>query len=319
MWIFTCFLFSLSLCATESESLHHFKEVWAYVMQGEEQHLKGTEPITDIAYFSAKVNAIGRVDSLISISKIPEKVRAGKKIHLVISAPGNHSLMYWCLSKDIETRDSLIGDIIRVGTPFDGVQIDFETIRPEDQEGYLTFLKLLRASLPKEKTLTVAVPARTKELEKDAFRYKDIANIADQIVIMAYDEHWRTGAPGAIASLNWCDKVLSFAKLEFPKAKLIMGIPLYGRAWQKQEHARALKYPQTLELWEKYKTPLQRDPDGTASFEYKEVVEAVVYFENEHSLCKKLSLYETKDVDSIAFWRVSQEPAALWKHLSIQK
>ena len=310
-----CFLLTFS---TELKAApYSFQEIWAYVLKGEENHLKGSEPISDLAYFSAAVNELGRLSKIPDPSKIPEKVRSDKRLHLVISTPSNISLMYWCLSKDQETRKLLIEDILKAAEPFDGLQIDFETVRVEESQAYLSFLKELKTRLPSKKIFSVAVPARTAEKE-DAFNYSKIAAIADRVLVMAYDEHWRTGSPGAIASLPWCKKVFLFSKKMIPTHKLVMGIPLYGRVWQKQEVARALKYPETLALWKKHPSPLDRTPDGTPYFEYEETVNASVYFEDVQSLKSKIAYYEEEHLEGVGFWRVTQEPNALWSLLRLE-
>ncbi len=313
LWL--CILFCNSVWAQE---IYRFRETWAYLMKGEEQWLKGLEPISDLAYFGAAINELGRIPTAPCPTAIPEKVRAQKRIHLVIHTPSNRSLMYWCLSKDLETRQALIVDILRAAEPFDGLQIDFETIRTEDREAYWSFLVALKSGLPKGKIFSVAVPPRIKATE-DAFQYDKIAAIADRVIVMAYDEHWRTGSPGTIASLSWCEKVSQFAQRMIPATKLIIGIPLFGRVWQKQEVARALKYFQTLDLWKQHKSPLERDPDGTAHFAYQETIDAVVYFENEQSLCQKLAYYQNAHIQSVGLWRISQEPSSLWQHLELVK
>lgn len=288
-----------------------FKEAWGYLMKGEEKHFTGDEPLTDIAYFSARLNAIGRLDGKILPPKLPGPKR---RIHLVISAAASPTLMYFCLSRDPRTRDGLMEDILRLAEPFEGVQIDFESMRPQEKAAYLTFLAELKHKLPKKKVLSVAVPARTK-LQKDAFSYAGIAAVADKVVVMAYDEHWRSGEAGPIASAQWCQKVCAFARQQIPPQTLVMGLPLYGRVWQKEPVARALKYPQTLQLWEQNKPVVKRLPDDTPFFEYRTTVTAAAYFEDVKSLTKKLSLYQRAGVRAVGFWRIGQGPAELWRVL----
>lgn len=312
------FLFSTAVDATSKNkaSTYSFNEVWAYVMKGEEKWIQPDKAITDIAYFSLVVNETGRISSTLSKEVILKQAPPKARIHCVISAPYNRSLMYWCLSKDKETREGLIDDIVKVTSSFDGVQIDFESIRSKERDAYCAFLKDLKAKLPKNKVLSVALPARVREMN-DGYAYQKIGGIVDHVLIMAYDEHWRSGAPGEIASVAWCKRVASFAKKEIPPHKLTMLIPLYGRVWQKEPVARALKYFQTLELWNKVKTLVKKKPDGIPFFEFEQKVNAVVFYEDVQSLKNKLSCYSDLSVRSVGFWRLSQEPAALWNHVKI--
>src|SRR3990167_4996016 len=282
-------IFSLFASSEKKDSqIYSFKEVWAYVMKGEESWIEPQKPVTDVAYFSAVVGETGRISTNLDATILRKNVPPKSRVHCVISAPANRSLMYWCLSKDKETKQGLIEDILRISSTFDGVQIDFEGIRNQDGDAYCSFLEEIRKGLPKEKIMSVALPARVKEVQ-DAFPYEKIGKIADKVLIMAYDEHWRTGPPGSIASANWCKNVCRFAKEKIPANKLIMGIPLYGRVWQKQEVARALKYFQTLDLWKEVGTLVHREADGTPYFGFKQKIDAVVFYEDVTSLQNKFS------------------------------
>jgi spore germination protein YaaH len=211
-------------------------------------------------------------------------------------------------------RAQLLKDILLLAAPFDGLQIDFEALNWEDRDNYLSFLQELRDALPKEKIFSVAVPARwwTKE---NPFDYEVIAKIADRVIVMAYDEHWRTGEAGPIASLSWCKKILDFSKKYIPADKLIMGIPLYGRSWQVETLAQALKYPQTVDLCSKKKCAMMLADDGSPYFEFTETVNIKVHFEDLQSLTSKIDTYYNQSIEKISFWRVGQEPKDIWKIL----
>ncbi len=306
--LFTCALFTKP---------HAFKEVWGYLMEGEERFFKADFPVTDIGYFCARLDDEGKIHKIPNYSFLQQKTGKKPKIHCVITADYNRSLMHWCLKKDLETRDALIAQIVEIGKTFDGVQIDFESIRSQEREAFVLFLQQIRKILPKEKSLSIALPARTK-LIQDGYDYKAIAEVADKVLIMGYDEHYSGGPPGTIASLDWHKKVYSFAKSQIPKEKLVMLFPFYGRVWQKQKIGRALKYFQMLDLWKEKSSPtVQREEDNTPYFTYKEQIDAVVYFEDLKSLKTKLSWYEKEGLSSVGFWRISQEPSSLWEHLSV--
>lgn len=297
-----------------------FRRVWGYVYKGEEKALTGSEPITDIAYFSLAVNDLGRLDrpgpGPMRRPVLSSRPGVQRRVHLVVSAPSNRSLMYWCLSRDLVTRAGLIQDIVAACADFDGVQIDFETIRPQEGQAYVSFLKDLKVVLGPAKALSVAVPARTR-VQEDAYDYAAIAAIADAVLVMAYDEHWRTGSPGPIASVDWCRRVCAFAMQKVPSDKLVMGLPLYGRAWQEENPARALTWDQTQGLLRSLsKSPL-REQDGTPFFEYWQPSKMRVFYEDMESLSAKLALYQEQGVQAVGFWRIGQGPPDLWRGLSL--
>ena len=286
------------------------------MLKGEERSLIGNEPITDVGYFSLQVNDIGRLDRTIPRPQFPNAAVARRRVHLVVSAPSSRSLMYWCLARDPQTRDGLIRDIIAAARDFDGVQIDFEAIRPQDGAAYLSFLRETKAGLQAGKVLSVAVPARTKRLD-DAFDYAGIAAIADKVLVMAYDEHWRTGSPGPIASLGWCRQVCGFARQMVPSRKLVMGMPLYGRSWQVETLAQSLTLAETQKLLAGLAEAPSRAEDGTPFFQYRQPATLRVYYEDLESLSGKLTLYRDAGVEAVGFWRVGQGPVQLWGRLTV--
>jgi spore germination protein len=293
-----------------------FKEVWGFVMNREERFVSKEKPITDLVYFCAKIDEIGKIQNIPNINKLRIRVNENVKIHLCVFAPYSKTLMYFCLRKDPEIRAELINDIVNLASKFDGINIDLESIRKEEKEYFESFLQEIKDKMPEGKILSVALPARVRKFS-DAYDYEKISKIVDRAIIMAYDEHYSGGPPGAICSLNWCKRVTKYAKSTIPTNKLVIGLPLYGRVWQKQKIAKALKYFQTLDLWKKYSSIVHRETDKTPYFTFKEVVDGIVYFEDPKSLKSKLDLYESENIKSISLWRISQEPAALWDSISI--
>ena len=312
-----CILLALLYVNGVWGEIYGFNEVWAYVYRNEERGLREKLPITDVAYFSSPVNETGRVSQTIDSKLLRQRLPKATRIHLVISAPYNRSLMYWCLDKDRETRAALIQDVVRVSADYDGVQIDFESIRPQEGQAYVSFLRDLRKQLPADRILSVALPARVRDMQ-DGYRYKEIGQIVDRVVIMAYDEHYRGSKPGSIASLAWCRRVESFARQEIPQDRLVMGLPVYGRVWQSPAVAKALKYTQLLDLWKEHRSIVKREADATPYFTFQTQVEATVYYEDEQSIVKKLGLYQSEGIRGIALWRLTQEPAAIWTRIALQ-
>jgi spore germination protein len=293
-----------------------FKEVWAYLLRGEEAQLSGTEPVTDICYFGASLGRDGRIRATISRPALVLKDGRKPAIHLVVNELSNESLMHFSLDPEYGVRPLLIQDICRVSAPFDGVQIDFESVARDDAEYFYGFLKDLKAALPPGKTLSVAVPARTRTIS-DAYDYSRIAAAADRIVIMAYDEHWSGSAPGPVASLAWCARVVDFAASVVPTQAIVMGLPLYGRAWQDKRLARALRFQGVQDLAARTGSTTTHDTDLGAWFEYSENVTVKVFFDDARTLMAKLQLYQSRKVTSVSFWRIGMGPSDLWSGIEL--
>jgi len=236
------------------------------------------------------------------------------KIHLAIADLSNSSLMHFSLSPAYGIRPLLINDICRVSQDFDGVQIDFEAISPDDAQYFWDFLKELRDQLPSKKMLSIAVPARTGEIF-DAYQYWKIAPIVDRVVIMAYDEHWSDSSPGPVASLPWCVDVIDYALSVIEKDRIVMGLPLYGRAWQDKRLAKALGFHNVQDIIAAKNAKTNYQSELGSYFEYSERVMVKVFYDDLRSIREKLQLYNSKNVKSVAFWRIGLGPADLWNNI----
>jgi len=293
-----------------------FREIWAYLMRGEQGELTGSEPITDLCYFGVGLTREGRITTAVERPRITFTDGRTPRIHLVISELSNESLMHFSLDPEYGVTPLLIDDICRTAQPFDGVQIDFEAVARSDAPYFYDFLGQLRAALPAGKPLSVAVPAHTEPVA-DAYDYSRIAAVADRLVIMAYDEHWSASSPGPVASLPWCSKVVDFAQGAVAADKIIMGIPLYGRAWQDKRLARALRFKNVQDIVAEKGSTTSYDSDLGAWFEYSENVLVKVFFDDARTIADKLHLYQDRKIDSVSFWRIGLGFPELWDSIGL--
>jgi spore germination protein len=290
-----------------------FHEVWGYLMKGEEKEVTGREPFTDLLYFGVTVNESGKIIGSAVRPDIHFK-GANPRIHLVVFKLSDPSFLHFCFKKDQTLRNGLIDNINASSAQFDGIQIDFEMLKPDDGPPFLDFLSDLRRRMP-DKILSVAVPARFMKSENDAYDYSALSGVADKIVVMAYDQHWKNSAPGPVASLTWCDSVAGYATDTIPPDKLVMGLPLYGRAWPATDLHRSLKYRQVREELKRAGIK-QADRHGKDPYlEYTQSVTIKVFYEDMKSIHAKLRLYKSYGVQGVAFWRIGQGPEELWDTL----
>ena len=169
------------------------------------------------------------------------------------------------------------------------------------------------------KPLTMAIPARTRTLERDAYNYAKLSEIADRIIIMAYDEHWSTSKPGAIASTDWCKRIAEYTRTQIPEEKLIMGLSFYGRTWMTAPVRAQAWYNSGIERIKREQgvAEISRDSYGTPHFTFKEEVTITAWYDDIDSLKIRAKMYSDLGIKKIAFWRVGQENSEFWKYLGI--
>jgi hypothetical protein len=287
-----------------------FHEVWGYVLEGRESDFSTDLPVTDLCIFSADVNIYGEISQVPNPNKV--KDYKGRK-HLVITCDSK-SLTHFVLDPQYAVRDSVIKQIVHAAKDYDGVQIDFELVPARDVKNFRSFLRTLRSRLGEEKWFSVALPARMKTLSNDVYDYALISDCVDRIIVMAYDEHWSTSKPGPVASLDWCEKVADYAATVIPAKKLVMGMPFYGRTWEKDMQAGAFRFSGINEVMNSNSIhTVTRDEGMVPCFTYKKFVTVTGYFDDTVSLVSKSRLYESKNITRVAFWRIGQEDSAFWK------
>ncbi len=290
-----------------------FGEIWAYVVADREAALTEGLPLSDIGYFGAEVDSYGK------LSGVPQRQKLSfpARIHLVVVC-NSRALTHFVLAPESSVRRELITDLLSAAKDYDGLQIDFEQIPARDTDAFLSFLKELKAGLPKEKMFTIALPARTRKLTDDQYDYERISPHVDRILVMAYDEHWSGSKAGSIASLEWCAQVAEYSLSAVGNEKLIMGLPFYGRAWGDYNPSRALIHATTESLISEHNVKEIKRENGIPVFEYNKKVNVKVYFEDVFSLTARMDMYQSMGVQKIGFWRLGQETKDVWNYIKLE-
>ncbi|MDR1107500.1 MAG: glycoside hydrolase [Spirochaetaceae bacterium] len=291
-----------------------FGEIWAYLLDGREHTLRSAYPLSDVGYFGAEVNVYGQLVGVPNRKNIPSGFSG--RVHLVVCCNGT-ALTHFVLEPGSAVRKKFIADLLEAVQPFDGLQIDFESVPARDGAAFRSFLAELREGLGGRKMFTIALRARTRSLADDVYDYRLIAPLVDRILIMAYDEHWSTSAPGPIASMNWCRSVARYGLSVIPPEKLILGVPFYGRTWGSESTFRAFFHSGIERIKRENQITTVRREMGIPTFTYEIPVTVTVYYEDEYSLSRRIEMYRTMGVKSIGFWCLGQETPLIWSLLSL--
>jgi spore germination protein len=274
--------------------------------------------------FSYKVNHYGTISGNHNVRAGSLAKSSGAKVlALVNNIQGsnfNTSTIHRMLNSPT-ARTRAVSGITRllISKGYHGVNIDFENVPARDRF-YLTafFRELATALRPHGLIVTASVPAKTyddtRSPHSGAYDFQALAPYLDQLMVMAYDEHYAGGAPGPVASYPWFEKVINYTLRYFPAYKVVMGIAAYGYDWTassgKARHTDAIQA-----LIRKYRiTPKWHPQYRVPYFTYKSWgVTHQVWYENAHSTAAKLTLVKRYNLRGVAVWRLGYEDPGIWK------
>lgn len=222
-----------------------------------------------------------------------------------------------------ELRDKLAQTVADLVVPrnYDGINVDFEDVRPEDRALLTDTMSRIAAKIrPSGKLVTQAVVGKSRDATTGyggAFDYAALAPSVDYALIMAYDFNYAGGSAGPVAPINWVRDVAAFAAGTFGAAKTLLGMPLYGYDWNVTSGgiAKAITYNQALER--------AKRPNATRTLDQASQSEVVRYkddngddheawFESAATFDAKLALVRQTGIGGFGLWRIGQEDAGVW-------
>ena len=220
---------------------------------------------------------------------------------------------------DYEKRETMIENLMDLVEEYnlDGVNVDFENMNESDKDVYSRFLIELAPRLKKiGKTLSVDVTAPDgSETWSLCFDRNTIANVADYIVFMAYDQYGTSSnKAGTTAGYDWVEaNVKKFLGQEdVDPEKIILGIPLYMRLWEEEEDGTAK--PEVVNMKDMFDV-LPENQVATWDEELKQYYVEYeedgktykMWVENEKSVGEKINLANQYNLAGIAFWEKDRE------------
>jgi spore germination protein len=143
-----------------------------------------------------------------------------------------------------------------VSQGYDGLDVDFEGVLPNDRAALTSFTARLGQALHRNgKLFTMALPAKTYDTKTGwagAADYAALAPSLDHAIIMTYEYSGATTPPGSTAPQQWVDQVLAYTSSVIPPGKVLLGVAFYGRDWNLTQggRSRAVTYPQAAVIAE---------------------------------------------------------------------
>ena len=205
-----------------------------------------------------------------------------------------------------------------VDNDFDGIDVDYESLFPEDRDAFSLFIEELAHALhAQDKLLSVAVHAKRDDegswAGPQAQDWARLGAAVDEFKIMTYDFHYSTSEAGPIAPLDWIDEVLSYAATVVPPEKTYVGIHFYGYDWIGAT-GTGVVWREAIKLADMHGVEIMRDESGEAWFNYGPDNRRTVYFTDARSIETRLAdiITHHPDLAGIAIWRLGGEDPDNW-------
>lgn len=287
-----------------------------------ESLIKYEDYISDVAVFAYTFDKSGNLHGYLNEDILGYAKSHGIRPIIVINNLTDNfdQVLADSVLKNSYARRNLISNILKVlSKGYAGVNIDIENLSYAQRSIFNSFLTELKSQLNGKYMLSVAIPAITHDSPDNnwsgGFDYAKIGEIADEVILMTYDEHWFKGEPGPIASYPWVEKALNYAISKIPKEKILLGVANYGYDWastgNKVVTADSVKRLQTIYGGKIYWSDYYKE----AYYQYEDGVKHQVWFENEYSLKYKLDLARKLGIEGVALWRLGFESDAYMKTL----
>lgn len=219
---------------------------------------------------------------------------------------------------DQAAKDNLLANLLTtVQTKnFQGADIDFEYIRPEDRIPFAEFVADVRNLLsPYGYHVSVALAPKTSDTQAGLlYEGKDyglLGEAADSVLLMTYEWGYTYGPPMAVAPLNQVRRVVEYAITRITPSKIDLGIPNYGYDWtlpfiQGSSRATTVSNQEAVRIAIEADVPIQFDEVAMSPFfRYeKNGQQHEVWFEDVRSYREKFSLLPMYGLRGMGYWQI---------------
>jgi spore germination protein YaaH len=228
------------------------------------------------------------------------------------------------LLNNAAARNRLIDQIVAAvdAQGYDGVNVDFESGAATLRTLFNQFIADLSARLhAKGKTVSVAVSSMTSYTTTGRAGFYDYASLsssADELFVMAWNEHWSTSPAGSLASIGWVSRIAAYLDTFGRPQKFTIGTHMYGMDWPAGSRAKAIEWRDLMALKARVGAPDGYDAvahEPTFTYSAGGSVHTV-YYATGASIAERLGYYRSKGY-GMGMWRLGREDPSIWSNAAV--
>ncbi len=195
-----------------------------------------------------------------------------------------------------------------------GLIVDFEGHAVTDRNALVHVVRTIADSARARGAgpIVAAVPAA----DTAAYSARLLASAADLILVMLYDQHWSSSAPGPVASPDWARQQLAMRIAEVGPGRIVASLPLHGYHWRRGGVADVIGFDDARRLAASAGVSLRRDPSSqTLRARHDGAEPWELWISDAELLAALVSDARAAGVTKFAFWRLGLEDPEVWTRL----
>lgn len=158
--------------------------------------------------------------------------------------------------------------------------------------------------------IAMAVPAG----DTAAYPSRPLVAVVDALVVMLYDEHWSTSAPGPVATPLWVRRTLAQRVADVGASRIVAALPVYGYLWRGSGPATPVGFDDARRAAAQASVELTRDPASRSLHAVEAGIWDLWMTDAEHLRALRAEV-NALGVTRIALWRLGLEDPAIWSVL----
>ncbi|MCI8464357.1 MAG: hypothetical protein HFI63_00620 [Lachnospiraceae bacterium] len=317
---------------------------WHQVFSAEDnsklsEYLEGTDGLNVLSptWFSVADNQ-GNLNSLADHAYVEEAHKRGLKVWGLVD-DFDKDVDVLTLLSSTAARKHLTEGLLQAAVDYrlDGINVDFESVKADSAPHFLQFIRELSIAC-RERGLTLSIDNYVPAGGRSWYNLREQGQVADYVIIMGYDEHYKGCCAGTNASLGFSEQGIVSTLDYVPAEKIVNGLPFFMRVWQEtpEENAPsdAALYDDGLSVYDgRYArdsravgmdtakqllsehgvTPQWQEELGQYYGQYEaEGSTWRIWLEETESIRLKLEKVTENHIAGVAFWKLGLESADVW-------